>query len=172
MNPLPGDRSPSGTGSTLSQMSGERPLRIRAVTEADLPHIVRLDADAFPHGPYPFFVLRQLLTACTGLVYVVDDGSDLYGYVLGTAPNDAQSWVLSLAITPRLRGKGFGRELMTRLLGQLRAKGAHSVRLSVEPRNDSAIALYRSLGFVADPGGPHPDYFGPGEDRLLMTLAL
>ncbi|WP_307163229.1 GNAT family N-acetyltransferase [Streptomyces rishiriensis] len=157
-------------------MSGERPLRIRAVTEADLeadlPLIVRLDADAFPHGPYPYFVLRQLVTACADLVYVVHDGTDLYGYVLGTAPNDAQSWVLSLAITPGLRGKGFGRRLMTKLLAQLRAKGAHSVRLSVEPRNDSAIALYRSLGFVPDPDGPHVGYFGPGEDRLLMTLTL
>ncbi|WP_234437061.1 GNAT family N-acetyltransferase [Streptomyces maremycinicus] len=155
-------------------MSGERPLRIRAVTEedleADLPRLVRLDADAFPHGPYPFFVLRQLVTTCAGLVYVVDDGTDLHGYVLGTPPNDAQSWVCSLAITPGLRGKGFGRLLMTKLLGQLRVKGAHAVRLSVEPRNDSAIALYRSLGFVPDPGGPRADYFGPGEDRLLMTL--
>ncbi|MFI1924072.1 MULTISPECIES: N-acetyltransferase [unclassified Streptomyces] len=156
----------------MSQMSGERPLRIRAVTEADLPHIVRLDADAFPHGPYPYFVLRQLVAACAGLVYVVDDGTDLYGYVLATSPNDAQSWVLSLAITPGLRGKGLGRQLMTKLLGLLRTKGTHSVRLSVEPRNDSAIALYRSLGFVPDPGGPRADYFGPGEDRLLMTLTL
>ena len=156
----------------VNRVPGERPLRIRAVTEADLPHIVRLDAAAFPADPYPFFVLRQLLTAFPDFLFVVEDGTDLRGYVLATPPHDAQSWILSLGIVPDLRGKGLGRQLMTKMLGHLRAKGTHSVWLSVEPGNDTAVALYRSLGFVPDPGGPRPDYFGPGEHRLLMTLAL
>ena len=173
MTPLPGDRFPSVAGSILNQASGERPLRIRAVTEEDLPHIVRLDAKAFPADPYPFFVLRQLLTAFPEFLLVVEDGEkDLRGYVLATPPHDAQSWILSLGITPELRRQGLGRELMTRILGHLRAKGTHSVWLSVEPGNDSAVALYRSLGFVPEPRGPRPDYFGPGEHRLLMSLAL
>ncbi|MER5917529.1 N-acetyltransferase [Streptomyces sp. NPDC001982] len=153
-------------------MPGEANLRIRTATEADLPHIVHLDAQAFPTDPYPFFVLRQLLTAFPDFLLLVEDGTDLRGYVLSTPPHDAQSWVLSLGIVPHLRGQGLGRQLMTKMLSHLRAQGTHSVWLSVEPGNETAVALYRSLGFVAEPDGPRKDYFGPGEHRLLMSLAL
>ncbi|MEV6176115.1 GNAT family N-acetyltransferase [Streptomyces sp. NPDC052016] len=153
-------------------MSGERRLRIRAATEEDLPHIVRLDAEAFPADPYPYFVLRQLLASFPDFVFVVEDGEDLGGYVLSTPPNAARSWILSLGIAPDLRGQGLGRQLMTHILTHLRAEGVHSVSLSVEPGNDTAVALYESLGFAPDPGGPRKDYFGPDAHRLLMTLTL
>ncbi|MFF8968530.1 GNAT family N-acetyltransferase [Streptomyces sp. NPDC014995] len=157
-------------------MSGERRLRIRAATEEDLPHIVRLDAEAFPSDPYPYFVLRQLLASFPDFVFVVEDGGEdggkLGGYVLSTPPDAERSWILSLGIAPELRGQGLGRRLMTQILGHLRVRGVRSVSLSVEPGNDSAVALYRSLGFVPDPDGPRKDYFGPGAHRLLMTLSL
>ncbi|MFJ8104716.1 GNAT family N-acetyltransferase [Streptomyces sp. NPDC096132] len=133
---------------------------------------MHLEEKAFPAGPYPFFVLRQLLAAFADFVLVLDDGSELHGYVLATPPRDAQSWFLSLGIVPGLRGQGLGRRLMTQMLSHLRAEGARWAQLSVEPANETAVALYLSLGFVPDPGGPRKDYFGPCEDRLLMTLAL
>ncbi|GKQ36389.1 GNAT family N-acetyltransferase [Streptomyces sp. A012304] len=153
-------------------MAGETPLRIRAATEEDLPTVVRLDAEAFPSDPYPYFVLRQMLASFPDYVFVVDDGEDLVGYVLSTPPNAARSWILSLGIAPGLRGQGLGRQLMTRILDHLRAEGVRSVSLSVEPGNDTAVALYQSLGFVPDADGPRKDYFGPGAHRLLMTLSL
>ncbi|MFF5185072.1 GNAT family N-acetyltransferase [Streptomyces sp. NPDC000345] len=161
MSQGPGDQGP-----------GERNLRIRTATDADLPHIVRLDEQAFPTDPYPFFVVRQLLTAFPDFLLLVEDDEDLRGYVFSTPPRAAESWVLSLGIVPDLRGHGLGRKLMVETLMKLRAEGARTVRLSVEPRNTPAITLYEDLGFVPDPDGPCPDYFGPGEDRLLMTLAL
>lgn len=168
----PGDRSRSVAGSTVGQVSQETRLRIRPATEEDLPHIVRLDEEAFPTAPYPYFVLRQLLASFPDFVFVVDMGQDLGGYVLSTPPNAGRSSILSLGISPPLQRQGLGRQLMTRILDHLGTQDVHSVTLSVEPRNDTAIALYRSLGFASDPGGPRPDYFGPGADRLLMTLAL
>ncbi|MEU1510680.1 GNAT family N-acetyltransferase [Streptomyces sp. NPDC005811] len=180
MTPLPGDHFRSATGPavgpaigpTIGQVPGKTRLRIRRATEDDLPHLARLDEQAFPHGPYPFFVLRQLLTAFPDFLLLVEEGRELHGYVLASPPHEAQSWVLSLAIAPALRGQGLGRQLMTGILGHLRGQGTHSVWLSVEPGNETAVALYLSLGFVPDPGGPRKDYFGPGEDRLLMSLTL
>ncbi|KUO14258.1 hypothetical protein AQJ58_02830 [Streptomyces sp. DSM 15324] len=134
--------------------------------------MARLDEQAFPHGPYPFFVLRQLITAFPDFLLLVEEDSEVHGYVLATSPHEAQSWILSLAIAPALRGRGLGRQLMTGILSRLRVQGTHSVWLSVEPGNEKAVALYLSLGFAPDPGGPRKDYFGPGEDRLLMSLTL
>ncbi|MFJ1971243.1 N-acetyltransferase family protein [Streptomyces sp. NPDC087903] len=146
-------------------------LRIRAVTEADLPELVRLDGQAFPSGPYPYFVLRQFLDAYGDHLLVLDDGSSLLGYVFATAPNADHSWILSLAITPGLQGRGLGRRLMSEILEHLRSEDVKEVWLTVEPTNDTAVVLYRSLGFVPE-GAPRQDYFGPGQHRLLMTLAF
>ncbi|MFK4145974.1 GNAT family N-acetyltransferase [Streptomyces sp. NPDC004065] len=149
------------------------PVRIRKATEHDLDEIRRLDAEAFPGDPYPYFVLRQYVDAFADgfLVLEEDGGRGLCGYVLATPAHQGVSWVFSLCVTPRMRRRGLGRWLMTELLGRLRAAGARTVRLSVEPGNRPAVLLYGELGFTSA-GGCHRDYFGPGEHRLLMTRVL
>lgn len=105
------------------------------------------------------------------LVAEGDDGH-IRGYALATPPNKGQSWIVSLAVDPAVQGMGVGRQLMRETLKSLRAAGTGTVLLWVEPANDHAIALYESLGFVRDPAGTRPDHFGPGADRLLMSLPL
>lgn len=147
-------------------------LQIRAVAESELPELVRLDTEAFPAGPYPSFVLRQFFDAYGDHLLVLDDGADLLGYVFATAPNNHDvSWILSLAITPGLQGKGQGRRLMEAILDRLRSEDVKEVKLTVEPGNDTAVLLYRSLGFVPE-GPPCKDYFGPGQHRLRMVLTF
>ncbi|MFE0672349.1 hypothetical protein [Streptomyces sp. NPDC058867] len=41
----------------------------------------------------------------------------------------------------------------------------------MEPTNAAAIMLYRSIGFTSE-DRVRKDYFGPGEDRLVMALSL
>lgn len=60
---------------------------------------------------------------------------------------------------------------MSEILEHLRSEDVKEVWLTVEPTNDTAVVLYRSLGFVPE-GAPRQDYFGPGQHRLLMTLAF
>jgi len=36
-----------------------RPLRLRGVTESDLPELHRLDKEVFQEHAYPYFALRQ-----------------------------------------------------------------------------------------------------------------
>ncbi|MDQ0931019.1 GNAT family N-acetyltransferase [Streptomyces turgidiscabies] len=147
--------------------------RIRQVEETDLPELVRLDAEAFPEGPYPFFVLRQLFDLYPDHLLVLDSGeSGLQGYVLVGMPRDAgRSLILSLGVTRDQRGRGHGRQLMEEVLRRLREDAVGEVELTVEPTNTAAIELYRKLGFQAEPE-LRKDYFGPGADRLVMTLAL
>ncbi|WP_329263759.1 GNAT family N-acetyltransferase [Streptomyces pseudovenezuelae] len=153
-------------------ISGEKRMRIRAVEEKDLPELARIDAEAFPSAPYPYFVLRQYFDICGDHLFVVeDDEPRLYGYVLASPPHHTLSWIISLGVTPELRRNGLGRRLMVAMLHRLQSEGAQQILLTVEPDNGSAILLYRSLGFVAY-GTPDPDYFGRGEPRLLMTLSL
>ncbi|OIJ90929.1 GNAT family N-acetyltransferase [Streptomyces colonosanans] len=177
MTAFPEERIPSRGGLSgpalfHDQAFVDRPLTMRGVTEADLPELVRVDREAFPQEPYPYFVLRQLFDLHGDRLLVLDDGEHLHGYVLFVTTSDGyRSWIVSLGVTRDQRGRGLGRRLMLEVLRRLRAEGVREARLTVEPTNAAAIALYRSLGFSSDEG-VRKDYFGVDEDRLIMTLGL
>lgn len=117
-------------------------------------------------------MLRQFCDIHGDRILVLDDGEGLLGYILFVNTTDGYvSWIMSLAVIPHQQGHGLGRRLMVEALRRLRTESVRQVRLTVEPTNAAAIMLYRSLGFSSEQG-VLKDYFGPGEHRLLMTLAL
>lgn len=54
---------------------------------------------------------------------------------------------LHIDLLPVLQGRGVGREMMGRLLDELRAKGVAGVHLGVDARNQRAVGFYEHLGF-------------------------
>ena len=52
-----------------------------------------------------------------------------------------------IGVLPAQRGKGFGRELLNVFIESSRKAGYHFIELSVEVDNESAIALYKKMGF-------------------------
>ncbi|MFF7854155.1 GNAT family N-acetyltransferase [Streptomyces sp. NPDC007904] len=159
-----------------SGFPGPRRLVLRAARESDLPELRRLDEEVFQEVAYPAFLLRQLYDMYAEHLLVLDEGEGrLRGYVLAaTTALNRDSWILGLCVTQDRRRHGLGRELMTDVLARLRRDGIEQVRLTVEPGNRAAILLYRSLGFRFEPpdGGLRRDYFGPGQDRMIMRLGL
>ncbi|MFF7307397.1 GNAT family N-acetyltransferase [Streptomyces sp. NPDC008137] len=144
-------------------------FRLRTATEEDLPNIAQLDREVFADAAYPFFVLRQLFDVGFAPI-VVEDSGQICAYALYSA-SEARGWVLTLAVVRPARGRGLGRLLMREVLRCLRHRQVRQVLLTVEPTNTTAIDLYSSLGFTCGEAA-HTDYFGPGEDRLIMTLPL
>ncbi len=65
---------------------------------------------------------------------------------------------------PGARRKGVARAMMDHLLSL--CDGARSIDLAVHPDNQTARALYVSLGFR--PTQTHENFFGDGEPRLIM----
>ena len=168
-----GDPFASLTGQGLFPPARKRPVRMRGVTEAALPELHRLDREVFQEVAYPYFMLRQLFDMYADHLFVLDDGEALQGYVLaGTVLGTG--WVLGLGVARERRGEGLGRRLMLEILRQLRSDGVREVRLTVDPTNAAAIALYKSSGFApaAADGGLRRNYFGPGEHRLVLELSL
>ncbi|MET8136941.1 GNAT family N-acetyltransferase [Streptomyces sp. NPDC005251] len=148
-------------------------VRVSKASDRDMSDLLRLDHEVFPADPFPFSLMRQFMDMYPDhLLVVEDDDGRVCGYVLATPPHNGQSWIVSLGVSPGMRGKGVARQLMLETLKKLRTADAETVLLWVEPANDPAIALYLSLGFARDPSGPRPDHFGPGAHRLLMTLDM
>ncbi|MEU0199514.1 MULTISPECIES: GNAT family N-acetyltransferase [unclassified Streptomyces] len=102
---------------------------------------------------------------------VLEGRAGLDGYVLVSRAVDGFGWILSIGVARARRGRGLGRRLMTEALHRLGTDGAVEARLAVHPANEAALGLYKSLGFVAE-GDVRRDYYGPGEDRLLLRLDL
>ncbi|MFF3466883.1 GNAT family N-acetyltransferase [Streptomyces sp. NPDC001984] len=169
MTPPTGD--PALVPATDRPSVAERQVRMRPATEQDLPRLARLDEQIFKEFTYPFFVLRQLMDVCGDDLLVLDDGTELLGYVLtGTRPDRKRSWILGLGVDERLRGRGMGRRLMEAALELMRAEGVVEAALTVDPENAPARALYNAFGFVQV--DDRRDYFGPGQHRLIMVRPL
>jgi ribosomal protein S18 acetylase RimI-like enzyme len=98
------------------------------------------------------------------------DGTDVfapYKYL-----EEPSSWyICGVAVTPELRGRGIGRELMQIARQQAENHGYDRLSLVVFEENRTAVGLYQDLGYKVikrAPVVPHP-LIRCGGDALLMV---
>jgi GNAT superfamily N-acetyltransferase len=75
------------------------------------------------------------------------DGRPVGVLVAAMTPETGERDVAYVGIVPEARRRGFGREIMLRVLKEAFDAGISGVTLSVDGRNDPAWKLYRELGF-------------------------
>jgi ribosomal protein S18 acetylase RimI-like enzyme len=76
-----------------------------------------------------------------------------------------------MGVVAAFRGRGIGRSLINATLLAARAKGVERVDLEVREENIPAVALYRSVGFVAE-GVARKAYRLDGRYFNLVRMAL
>jgi ribosomal protein S18 acetylase RimI-like enzyme len=82
-------------------------------------------------------------------------------------------YVISLAVAPEHRGQGIGSALLRRVVEEALNARLRSVSLDVAARNDGAIRLYESEGFVTVAQERAPSRQGsPAIDSIRMELAV
>jgi [ribosomal protein S18]-alanine N-acetyltransferase len=134
---------------------------------SDLPAVMETDRRSFP-TPWSEEIWRQEITGPFGLYLVLEEGDNLSGHI-GLKLISGEAHVVTLAVRPERRRRGFARALIEAALGDPVSAGARYLHLEVRPSNVAARVLYRSLGF--DETGVRPRYYGD-EDALLMTLDI
>ena len=77
---------------------------------------------------------------------VLEDGEGIAGAALGETWEGGVGYVGELAVAPRARGRGYGRELLLALFAAFRATGLRTAELSVHGANRAAARLYESAG--------------------------
>lgn len=81
----------------------------------------------------------------------------------------AEAELLSIAILPDYRGRGFGRQLLEYWCGS--EPSVREIFLEVRVSNTAAIGLYQQLGFISL--GYRKNYYShPREDALIMKKEL
>lgn len=91
------------------------------------------------------------------------------GFVLSRIVLD-EAEILTVAIAPEARGKGFSIPLLERHLDELSRRGVRTIHLEVEEGNDPAIALYRRFGFKET--GRREGYYQKSDGGRVAALTM
>lgn len=79
-----------------------------------------------------------------------------------------KAFIHSFYVDRNFRSKGIGKKLLSKVIEMLKAENIKGIELTVDPKNEVAINLYRSFGFgIVE---YRKDEYGKGIDRYLMRL--
>ncbi|MGE3302576.1 MAG: ribosomal protein S18-alanine N-acetyltransferase [Hyphomonadaceae bacterium] len=130
-----------------------------------------LHAAAFPE-PWTDDAFVNLLRAPGAFGLVLEQEGPM-GMLVGWAAAD-EAEILTLAVTPEARRRGYGRGLVRAAMAEAGRRGARALFLEVAADNAPALALYGVLGFR--PAGLRRNYYrraaGAGADALVLRLGL
>jgi ribosomal protein S18 acetylase RimI-like enzyme len=117
--------------------------------EDDEPSVVALWTEVFADDPprnEPRAVIGRKLGVQRELFLVGEFQDDIVGTVVA-GYDGYRGWVYHLAVHPRCRRRGFGRELMREAEARLKALGCPKLNLQVRSSNAEVIAFYEHLGY-------------------------
>ena len=110
--------------------------------------------------------MRSELSNPLSVWLVAEENGVVRGYVGSQTVLD-ETDMMNIAVHPDFRRKGIAAALISELVGQLKERGSHILRLEVRESNAPAIALYESLGF-AQLGLRKNYYRNPKENALIL----
>lgn len=125
----------------------------------------RSDCDAFAaihaasfHRGWGVEDLAAMLADRAIIAHVVRrrQGGAVAGFILSRVVGD-EAEILTVAVAPRLRGRGFGARLLAAHVPDLMRAGVRSLFLEVEAGNEAAVRLYTRQGF--QPIGRRKGYY-------------
>ena len=119
--------------------------RYEALGVHHAPRLAALHGTAFAR-PWDVHDFERLLGERSVLADGFFRGAALYGFAMSRLVLD-EAEILTVALDPQARGKGYARPLLAYHLDALAPRGTRVVYLEVEEGNAPALALYRRLGF-------------------------
>jgi ribosomal-protein-alanine N-acetyltransferase len=137
----------------------------------DLRQVLAIERGSFDNPWSSALFLQELRIPFSRIVVVRPAGGadePIVGYLCRWFVAD-EIHVLNVAVHPAHRGRGIG-TLVAEALREARRGRADAMTLEVRRSNEAARRLYASFGF--EEVGVRRNYYGRGEDALIMRLAL
>ena len=147
-------------------------MKIRDATRRDLPGIVEIERLAFDNPWSLDSFVRELSLPFSRMFVAIDsaDGEErLAGFLCRWLVTD-ECHILNVAVHPGMRRKGIADQLMNNALAEAKARKALVISLEVRRSNLAARSLYRKFDF--EERRLRRNYYGPGEDAIVMELKL
>lgn len=144
---------------------------LRPATLEDLDALVDLENISFDSDGFSRRVFRYLLTEAHAETLVSMEGDTLCGYVVVLFHSGTSlARLYSLAVHPTCRQQGMGVKLLQASEKVALDNDCIALRLEVRTDNDSAIQLYRKLGYRQF--GKYHDYYEDHMDALRFEKRL
>ncbi len=142
---------------------------IRPVRAEEAATLSALHGRAFPPDETWGPVAIQAMLGLDGAFGLVADGASGLpeGFILARAVAD-EAEVLTLAVDPAARRRGWGGLLLRGALAEVARRGAESLFLEVSEGNAPARALYARAG--ATEVGRRRRYYADGSDALVLLI--
>lgn len=139
------------------------------MTEDDLEDVLRIENLSFA-SPWTRAQLVAVLDGPAARNLVLRRRGRTVAYACSTVAADELE-IQNVAVDPAERGRGLAKRLLRAILDEAGRRGCRYAHLEVRPSNETALALYRGLGFR--PTGRRRGYYvEPKEDAILMTARL
>jgi ribosomal-protein-alanine N-acetyltransferase len=135
----------------------------------DIPVLASYEKLLFPYSPWNTAQFKEEFAGIptTRYMSVAEANNTIIGYcgVFLPAPG-VEADILTVAVLPEYRRQGIAKEFMRQIEEWSKERGASAMMLEVEHTNESAIELYKSLGYMKI--SVRMDYYGPGKDAFVM----
>jgi ribosomal-protein-alanine N-acetyltransferase len=140
---------------------------IRKFEARDLASILRLERESFEQDAWARETFLEYAAAVPEFFLVATapgrfGTENVAGYCIASLTRNGAE-IDSLGVRPRYRQEGVATALLSATFRKLRRRGVRAVSLMVRRENESAIRLYRKLGFVRT--ATVPDYYEKGASR-------
>ncbi len=142
-------------------------INFRAMTEADIPALVKLEAESF-YDAWNERMLHDELGNQLTTYLVMEVAGELVGYAgFWLVAGEAQ--ITRVAVLEAERGQGYGTRLTAALVKKAWAMGAEAMTLEVRESNMAAQKAYLTCGFASE--GIRPNYYEDNhENAVIMWL--
>ncbi|MCR0983315.1 GNAT family N-acetyltransferase [Roseomonas populi] len=137
---------------------------LAAATEADIPALAALHAEAFPPDErWGATAITTMLRLEGGFGFLAEGA----GFILARAVA-GEAEILTLAVRPTARRQGLGARLLEAAVAEAARRGASALFLEVSEANGPARALYARAG--AAEVGRRRRYYADGTDALVLRI--
>lgn len=147
-------------------------LSIRAALHDDYQQLCQFEQRSSTCEYQAAVFIRQSMELWPHMVLVAELEAVLVGYYVGSVSgrDPCTGWVLRLWVVEHMRRRGIASDLMNQGELVFMNDGISLALLSCSPVNSGALSLYHNLGY-------HdlrytPEYFGKGEDRVILMKNL
>lgn len=146
----------------------ETTIRFMTPDDVDVVAAIEKSANAFPWTESIFRGCLKVGFVCR----VMERGGEVVGFGI-LSHGAGEGHILNLGVTPAFQRRGFGRQLLRRLIEDARQLDLSTLFLEARASNVGAIALYDHEGFneISVRRGYYPAK-GGREDAVVFALEL
>jgi ribosomal-protein-alanine N-acetyltransferase len=152
---------------------------IRNCEEKDLPFVININMLTLPEH-YSDYFFSSILAELPEAFIVAEIKNQIVGYIMCKIEFGFSNFrklgfvkkghVVSVAVLEEHQGKGVGTALMFEGINGIIIRKSDEIYLEVRVSNESAVQLYKKLGFIIK--SRLKSYYRDGEDAFLMAKDL